>query len=122
MGQKSGDLGTVAFGLQLVCAGSAVSALGVFLPLGLLVSFTGTPARTHDIESRSPKAIGESAHDPGARCAGSSTSGRTDLGQQRADLTGFGSVPGLSSGVASYGVAAQALRLQGGQWPDSESR
>jgi hypothetical protein len=41
MGQKSGGLATVARGLQLVCAGLAVSAVGVFLPLGLLLSFIG---------------------------------------------------------------------------------
>jgi hypothetical protein len=41
IGQKSGGLGTVAFGLQLFCAGLAVSALGVLAPVGLVMSFFG---------------------------------------------------------------------------------
>jgi hypothetical protein len=41
MGQTSGNLRTVARGLQFVCAGLAVSVVGVLAPLALLLEFIG---------------------------------------------------------------------------------
>ena len=60
-----------------------------------------TAARTEGL-------LGESPHDPGAQCAGSSVSGRTHPSQHRGHLRGFGCVPGLSPGVAPDGDDARS--------------
>jgi hypothetical protein len=58
--------------------------------------------------ARTEVRLGESLHDPGARCAGSSVSGHPLPSQQRGQLKGFGYVPGLSPGVAPGGDDARS--------------
>ena len=58
--------------------------------------------------ARTEVLLGESPHDPGARCAGFSALGRTHRSQHRGDLSGLGCVPGLSPGVAPDGDVAHS--------------
>ena len=58
--------------------------------------------------ARTEVLLGGSPHDPGARCAGSSVSGRAHLSQHRGHLRGFGCAPGPSPGVAPDGDDAHS--------------
>lgn len=58
--------------------------------------------------ARTEVLLGESPHDPGARCAGPSASVRTHSSQHRGHLRGFGWVPGFSPGVAPDGGDARS--------------
>jgi hypothetical protein len=74
-----------------------------------------TRSRSNEVwwtAARTEVLLGESPHDPGARCAGSSVSGRTLPSQHRGDLRGFGCVPGLPPGVAPDGDGARSLPPQ----------